>query len=203
MNTNENLIKIRETLGLSQLKTARLLGMGQGNYSTMEAGKRGLSKKAIFAYMERLKVSESYLLRGQQPMFLTEYPLYSSRMRHVMNDLGIVGDNLRKTINPRYVRDFEAILANDIVPDIEMLKNIFSGYIEKVNFEYILTGFGEPLISPGRVINEKNFEFKNQPDHIISSMRDVIDMYRDLLSEKDKVIEILKEQVDKKKNCPE
>lgn len=57
MNNDNKILKIRQRLRLSQVDLATLIGVAQGNYSAIEAGKKNVSRRVMERYVSNLKVS--------------------------------------------------------------------------------------------------------------------------------------------------
>lgn len=202
MDNDNKILKIRQRLRLSQVDLATLIGVAQGNYSAIEAGKKNVSRRVMERYVSNLKVSEAYLLRGVEPIFRVDIPLYSDRTKRVMELAEITNQMLQKTVKPDVYKLFIAMMENKFVPEPDFFFDLFARYKDIVNFDFLIDGTGEPLkkaATQGERVKPWFYEtYKDDLPTVNEESnfyREAIIAYRIALSEKERTIEMLKAEI--------
>ncbi len=94
MKKNTAIYHIRDALKLKQRQVGRFLDVSQNNLSQIEDGKgRNLTDKMLRLAEIHLKANPDYLRYMILPMFVTDHPLYSDRIKIVCNALNTTPDN--------------------------------------------------------------------------------------------------------------
>lgn len=69
---NENLKRVRETLGLQKQEMAKIFGISGSYYGFMEKGTRTLQPEFIKILVDEYNVRRDFIERGEMPIFKNE-----------------------------------------------------------------------------------------------------------------------------------
>ena len=151
MNENERLREFRQSLNLSQAEVAKMLGMKQGSYSSIEIGRNNASSRVKKLLSTIYKLNINWLETGEGYMFLDFHSL-PGRIQFIMNEWNHTPRDFAYTSGipePKVL----SLLKGEYQPTSYEISQISAKY-QRYSTQWILNGAGD--VYDNRIIHANN-----------------------------------------------